>query len=682
MKKLSLLALSAALSAASLSAQTPAPVGPVPTKAQLAWQELETYAFVHFGLNTFNDLEWGYGDTPSSTFAPELLDVEQWVRTFKRAGMKGVILTAKHHDGFCLWPTKTTDYSVKNSPWKGGKGDLVGDLSRACKKYGLKFGLYLSPWDRNNVGYGKEAYQKIYHEQIRELSTQYGQLFEFWFDGANGGTGYYGGAREARQIDPKSYYGYHVAAEILYRNNPEMMIFGGTEPTIRWIGNERGWAGQTNWAMYDYDKEKHHTEAQWGMRDAKHWLPGEVDVSVRPGWFYHAREDQQVRSVANLVNLYYQSVGRNANLLLNFPIDLRGKVPAQDSINIVAWHDHLKAGFRHNLLSGASVQASSQRTGKAFAPQQLLDGQANTYWAAAEGSGEVNLTFTLPRAAQINNLMLQEPIALGQRVARFRVETAGADGQFRPIDTQDSLTTIGYKRLLRFRPVEAKQLRVTVLESRGPVLLSEVAAYLVPEVLEAPSVRRDSRDSLYLTSLSRDAKLEYALLTGGKQGPWQTYTRPVYLPGDHVELVARVSTEVNKDKPELRYRSGYSSSQFVTPGLSPAQHFALFDGSGRTETRLGKGVRSLAIEFPEARPLTRFVYTPSQQRDAQGHIQGYELYVDGKRVAAGEFANIRNNPIPVAVDFPAGTKGQTLRLVVTKLVGDVEQVNIGDLAVE
>ena len=682
MKKLSLLALSAVLSAASLSAQTPAPVGPVPTKAQLAWQELETYAFVHFGLNTFNDLEWGYGDTPSSTFAPELLDVEQWVRTFKRAGMKGVILTAKHHDGFCLWPTKTTDYSVKNSPWKGGKGDLVGDLSRACKKYGLKFGLYLSPWDRNNAGYGKEAYQKIYHEQIRELSTQYGQLFEFWFDGANGGTGYYGGAREARQIDPKSYYGYHVAAEILYRNNPEMMIFGGTEPTIRWIGNERGWAWQKNWAMYDYDKEKHHTEAQWGMRDAKHWLPGEVDVSVRPGWFYHAREDQQVRSVANLVNLYYQSVGRNANLLLNFPIDLRGKVPAQDSINIVAWHDHLKAGFRHNLLSGASVQASSQRAGKDFAPQQLLDGQAKTYWAAAEGSGEVNLTFTLPRTTQINNLMLQEPIALGQRVARFRVETAGADGQFRPIDTQDSLTTIGYKRLLRFRPVEAKQLRVTVLESRGPVLLSEVAAYLVPEVLEAPSVRRDSRDSLYLTSLSRDAKLEYALLTGGKQGPWQTYTRPVYLPGDHVELVARVSTEVNKDKPELRYRSGYSSSQFVTPGLSPAQHVALFDGSGRTETRLGKGVRSLAIEFPEARPLTRFVYTPSQQRDAQGHIQGYELYVDGKRVAAGEFANIRNNPIPVAVDFPAGTKGQTLRLVVTKLVGDVEQVNIGDLAVE
>lgn len=682
MKRLSLLALSSALAVSSLSAQSPAPVSPVPTKAQQQWQELETYAFVHFGLNTFNDLEWGFGDTPASTFAPERLDVEQWVRTFKRAGMKGVILTAKHHDGFCLWPTKTTDYSVKNSPWKGGKGDLVADLSRACKKHGLKFGLYLSPWDRNNAGYGKEAYQKIYHEQIRELSTQYGQLFEFWFDGANGGTGYYGGAREARQIDPKSYYGYHVAAEILRRNNPDIMIFGGTEPTIRWIGNESGWAGETNWAMYDYDLEKHHSEAQWGMPQATKWLPGEVDVSVRPGWFYHAREDQQVRSVANLVNLYYQSVGRNANLLLNFPINLEGRVSKQDSMNVVAMHDHLKAGFQQRLLRGARVSASSQRPGAAYAPSQVVDGSAKTYWAAAEGAGEVSLTVQLPRATKMNNLVLQEPIALGQRVARFRVETAGTDGTFRPIETKEQLTTIGYKRIIRFHATEAQQLRVTFLESRGPVLLSELEAYLVPEVLEAPSVRRDSRDSLHLQTSARDAILEYALVQGGKQSPWQQYTKPIYLPGDHLDLVARVRTSVNAGTAEARYHTGYAASHIVTPGLSEDQYRALFDGSGYSEMRLAKGVRSLALELPEARPLKRFVYTPSQRRDAQGHIQGYELYVDGKRVAAGEFANIRNNPIPVAVDFPAGTVGQTVRLVVTKTVGDTEQVNIGDLALE
>ncbi len=663
----------------------PAPIAPVPTAAQLAWHELETYAFIHFGLNTYNDLEWGYGNTPASTFNPPILDVEQWVTTLKRAGMKGVILTAKHHDGFCLWPTETTEYSIRNSPYKQGKGDLVKELSEACRRHGLQFGLYLSPWDRNNKDYGFPAYQRTFHRQIHELTTHYGKLFEYWFDGANGGTGWYGGADSARSIDPNSYYRYEEAAKMLRRNNKDIMIFGGTVPTIRWIGNEAGWAGQTNWGSYDPKAEKHYTEAQWGHRDAKQWLPGEVDVSIRPGWFYHHREDHQVRSVANLVNLYYQSVGRGANLLLNCPINLDGKIPATDSARLIAWHSHLQRSFQHNLLRGIAPSVTNQRPGKLFLPQHLTDGNIKTYWAGADGTKTAQLTFRLPRPTELNTVALQEYLNLGQRVERFRLEVADATGRFSPVQTTDSMTTIGYKRLIRFSAVKTSALRLTIDEARGPVCLAEVAAYLAPEVLEAPSVRRNAQDSVYIRTTAANAKLEYAVLQAGQdpqKAQWSLYTKPFYLPGDHLTILARVSTSVNPDKPLTTFHTGYSLSEVQVPGLEEAERQQLFDGNGYSQVVLHGGVRSLALEFPTPRRISRLIYSPTQQRDAEGHIQRYELYLDGELVASGEFANIRNNPIPVAIDLPQAKEGKTLRLVVTKTVGDTKNVVLGDLAVE
>lgn len=683
---LGLLALGATTEAGAQSAApAPAPVLPIPTKAQQAWHELETYAFIHFGLNTYNDLEWGYGNTPASTFNPPILDVEQWVTTLKRAGMQGIILTAKHHDGFCLWPTETTEYSIKNSPYKGGKGDLVKELSDACRRHGMRFGLYLSPWDRNNKDYGFPAYQKTFHRQIKELTTRYGKLFEYWFDGANGGTGWYGGADSARSINPQTYYLYEDAAKLLRRNNKDIMIFGGTVPTIRWIGNEAGWAGQTNWNSYDYSREKHYSEAQWGHRDAMEWLPGEVDVSIRPGWFYHHREDHQVRSVANLVNLYYQSVGRGANLLLNCPINLDGKIPATDSTHLIAWREHLDRSFQKDLLHGITPQVTNQRPGKAFAPQHLTDGSTKTYWAAADGTQTAQLTFRLPRATELNTLALQEYIQLGQRVERFRIEVADASGQFRPVTTTDSLTTIGYKRLIRFAPVSSTALRVTIDQARGPVCLANVAAYLAPEVLEAPSIRRDARDSVSIHTSAANARLEYAVLREGdapRMAKWQVYSKPFYAPGDHLTILARVSSSTTKEQPMTSYKTGYSLSQVEVPGITEEQRQALFDGNGYTQVVLNGGVRSLALSFPEARPIRRLIYSPTQLRDAEGHIQRYELYLDGEQVASGEFANIRNNPIPVAIELPAGKQGKTLRLVVTKTVADAKEVVLGDLAID
>ena len=656
----------------------PAPVLPVPTPEQVAWQKMENYAFVHFGLNTFNDLEWGYGNTPAGTFNPTDLDCEQWVRVIKAAGLKGVILTAKHHDGFCLWPTKTIDYNISNSPYKDGKGDMVRELSDACKKYGLKFGLYLSPWDRHNAEYGREGYQKTYHEQINELTSNYGPLFEFWFDGANGGNGWYGGTDESRSINPKEYYGYETAREMIKSKHPGAMIFGGTVPDIRWIGNESGWAGETNWAPYSYDKEEHYSQAQWGMKDGDKWLPGECDVSIRPGWFYHHREDHQVRTVPNLVDLYFRSVGHNANFLLNFPVALSGQIHPVDSARAVDWYHTITADLKDNLLKDIKPKASETRGGT-YNAGNVTDGNWDSYWATSDGVTTGTLTFPLPAGTSLNRVLIQEYIPLGQRVCAFMLEVE-KDGKWMPVETADTLSTIGYKRIVRFKTTPADVLRISFTESKGPLCINNVEAFLAPPLLEQPYIMRNAKNEVRIGTESEGADIYYT--TDGTEPTAQSikYEAPFILDTKAMIKTVTYDPQSGKTGPVgMRYFDLPATAYKV---LSPMDDRTaqIFDGNGYSTYYLPENKKELVIELAEPHTIKGFVYTPNQGRDTNGHISDYQLLIDGKVVASGEFSNIKNNPIEQEIHF-APVKGQKLVFKATRIVDNAKRVGIAEFSV-
>ena len=440
------------------------PCPPLPTPQQVEWHEMETYALICYGLNAFTDKEWGYGNEPLSVFNPTELDCEQWARTLVAAGMKGVILTAKHHDGFCLWPSIYTDYSVRNTPWRDGKGDIVGELAAACKKYGLKLGLYLSPWDRHQASYGTPLYISYYYMQMEELLTKYGPVFEIWLDGANGGDGWYGGAREKRQIDRATYYNYPAIHSLVYKYNPRTIIFSDGGPGCRWVGNEGGQVGTTNWSFLRsrdvYPGYPKSGELYVGHADGDTWMGAECDVSIRPGWYYHSAEDEKVKTVDQLTDIYYTSVGRGGNLLLGIPIDRRGLISPIDSANAVRFHQRIQRELAVNLLLNKKNPAT--------------DGEFDTYQTLATGKP---VEFALRRQSRLDRVLLQEYIPLGQRVKSFRVEYL--DGkEWKTLPTEEETTTIGRKRILRFNPVVTRRLRLTILDSRTPVIcLSEMAAY-------------------------------------------------------------------------------------------------------------------------------------------------------------------------------------------------------------
>ena len=478
MKQLTLfLSILFVLVACSPQVAPPAPVEPLPSSAQLAWQELEYYAFVHFNMNTFTDMEWGLGDEPPSSFKPTELETRQWARVAKEAGMKGIILTAKHHDGFCLWPSAYTEHSVKNSPWKNGEGDVVAELAAACQEFGLKMGIYLSPWDRNHPQYGQPEYVTYYRQQVKELLTNYGDIFEFWVDGANGGDGYYGGANETRNVDRTTYYDWDSTFALVKSLQPEIIIFSDGGPGTRWVGNENGFAGETNWSSFRAEQFAPgvgpYQESQFGHEDGQYWVPAEADVSIRPGWYYHESQDDQVKSLSHLLDIYYKSVGRNANLLLNLPVDRRGLVHENDVAALMELRKTLDATFDDNLVAHASASASSER-GSKYAAEMAIDASTGTYWSTPEGEIQSTLTLDFDEPVTFNRLMLQEYIALGQRVKAFEVWVKAGE-EYVKVDAQ---TTIGYKRILRLEEQATTSIQIRILDAKAVPTISNVGVFM------------------------------------------------------------------------------------------------------------------------------------------------------------------------------------------------------------
>ena len=460
----------------------PEPYGPTPSPRQLRWHEMEFYGFIHFTINTFTDKEWGYGDESPSLFNPTDFDAEQIARTAATAGMKGLILTCKHHDGFCLWPSKYTEHSVKSSPWRNGRGDVVKEISAACRKHRLKFGIYLSPWDRNHKDYGRLKYLNYFRNQLRELLTSYGPIFEIFLDGANGGDGYYGGARETRRIDRDTYYDWPTTWNLVRTLQLDTCLFSDAGPDVRWVGNERGIAGDPCWSTLNRNDfapgRADESRLNRGDRPGSHWVPAECDVSIRPGWFYHANEDAKVKSAATLVDLYYSSVGRGASFLLNLAPDRHGQIAAPDVNSLREFRRILDATFAIDYAKGSHVSASNTRGNNdpRFSPRNVIDGRRDTYWTADDQIKTPELIVDLRREQTFNVVRVREYLPLGQRVEEFAVDIREGD-RWREFARG---TSIGNCKLVRGKRVTTSQVRLRITQAPVCPAMSELSLFAEP----------------------------------------------------------------------------------------------------------------------------------------------------------------------------------------------------------
>lgn len=461
------------------SVAPPKPFGPVPTAAQMAWQQMEMNMFCHFGPNTFTGKEWGDGTEIEDVFNPTDLNCDQWAAVANAAGFKGIIITAKHHDGFCLWPNPVSEHTVAQSSWRNGQGDVLRELSDACRKADLKFGVYISPWDRNAPTYGSPAYNETFLQTLQSALTQYGPIYEQWFDGANGE-----GPNGKKQV-----YDWPAFNGQVYKLQPNAAIFSDVGPGCRWMGNEQGVNGRTCWSRLDIDGYEPGALAPTqdtlnvGNYNGANWIPAETDVSIRPGWFY--RDSEHPKTLQELLKIYYTSVGRNSLLLLNVPPDQRGRIATEDSARLVEFRQALDQIFADDLAKHSYIVSTSNYRFQDSHSEELknqyktiyaiYDDDYDIYWATDDSVHSAYVELEYVRPFTFNRVLLQEYIPLGQRVEQFHIEVMNEDGTWRTIAEE---TTIGYKRIVLTEKVTTKKVRIVIDKSRACIVLNKIGLYL------------------------------------------------------------------------------------------------------------------------------------------------------------------------------------------------------------
>lgn len=626
-------------------------LGPIPSENQMNWQEMEYYAFVHLSVNTYTDMAWGFGNEDARTFNPTNLDCRQWARICKEAGMKGIIITAKHHSGFCLWPSKYTEYSVKNSPWKNGKGDIVREMVDACKEYGLKLGIYLSPWDRNNPDYGKPEYITYFRNQLKELLTNYGEIFEVWFDGANGGDGYYGGANETRKIDRKTYYDWTNTYKMVRELQPKIVIWNdnGDRADLRWVGTEAGYVGKTNWSLLNATGTVTEDMLRHGLEDGNAWVPGEVNTSIRPEWFYHKREDTKVKTLPELMAIYYNSIGRNGTLLLNFPIMPNGLIHEKDEKAALEFAQEVKKVFAVNLAKGAKIEASNVRANNSgFGAENVLDADKNTYWATDDQLKSGSLIISFDKPIVFNRFLVQEYIKLGQRVKSFKVE-AYINQEWKELANE---TTIGYKRILCFPTVEATKIRFTILDSKSCPLISNIEIYNAPQILTAPQIVRKQSGDVQIIASDPESEIYYTLDGSTPTLNSNKYRNEVKTANTKVEVKAMAYNPATaKSSAVAEEKFDIAKKSWKILGIEDKEVYRILDGDANSVWHQNKAMPvDVVIDLGKIESLVGFRYLPDQSLRSKGIVSKYKFYVstDNQKwqlVNEGEFSNINNNPL-------------------------------------